>query len=328
MELPRAIVSAIETLRADRKAGELSAAYERLSERYRRESATNNFFLQDDLEALAYAASRLPATYAAVDKVLENLAALDPDFSPKTLCDAGAGPGTAALACFGRWSETLCEARLLEPNVPLRSLGQRLMAELGYSARYDDARLQAMNADQPCDLVMASYVLNELPESDVPDVLERLWNVSGDILVLVETGTPFGYKTLMRAREYFRARTDAYIWAPCPHDALCPMMAENGGNWCHFSVRVQRSSLHKMVKPAASLGYEDEKFAYLILSRRPVKRPASRVVGAPKGQKVLSLPLCRADGRFEVLEASKRHPDFSTLRRLDWGDAWTDTQSE
>src|ERR1700677_2803744 len=70
-------------------------------------------------DALAYALTRLPATFAAVAAVLGELRRALPDFTPRTLLDIGAGPGTAAWAasqCF----EQLERIRLVDDNAHLR----------------------------------------------------------------------------------------------------------------------------------------------------------------------------------------------------------------
>jgi ribosomal protein RSM22 (predicted rRNA methylase) len=323
LELPSALLTAIEEARAGRSARELSQAYEALSARYRRENEAQDLFIRNEAEALAYSAARLPATYSANAKVFEILKNTVPDFQPQTLCDMGAGPGTAAFAAFSVWGDTLAEAQLVEPNAPLRTLGQELVRALGVKARYERERLEAFSLSRMYDLVLASYVLNEVETGSLDAAVQKLWQAAGEALVLVETGTPFGYQTLMRAREVLLGQADAHIAAPCPHRQACPLTG--GENWCHFSVRVQRPSLHRQVKPGASLSYEDEKFCYLVVMRREVARPAARIVGAPKGGKVLSIPLCREDGGFAVRQTSKRDPDFPRLKRLDWGDAVPDT---
>ena len=51
----------------------------------------------------AYLVARLPATFAAVARVLGELAARRPAFSPTSLLDAGSGPGTASWAAAAQW---------------------------------------------------------------------------------------------------------------------------------------------------------------------------------------------------------------------------------
>ncbi|MCD8571751.1 MAG: small ribosomal subunit Rsm22 family protein [Alphaproteobacteria bacterium] len=260
----------------------------------------------------------MPATYAANCTVFDILADIAPDFTPQTLCDVGAGPGTAAFAAFSVWGDYLSAAQLWEPNAPLRELGQKLAGLAGMSVNYQNARLENFMPEEKFDLVTASYVLNELPIEAQEKAVPALWQAAGQALVLVETGTPLGFKTLTKARDILRAEADAHIAAPCPHAHDCPLAA--GDNWCHFSVRVQRPSLHRLVKPGASLSYEDEKFCYLIVTRGEYARPQARVVGAPKGGKVLTLPLCCSDGVFRMHQSSKRDAAYGQLKRLDWGE--------
>ena len=50
------------------------------------------------MQAAAYMAARMPACYAAVYKVLEEVSARLPAFAPESMLDFGAGPGTAVWA--------------------------------------------------------------------------------------------------------------------------------------------------------------------------------------------------------------------------------------
>lgn len=318
MELPRDLLAAMEGLCAAHSAAELCAAYEALSLRYRREGASDDFRIQNTEEALAYVASRLPATYGAVNKALGEFARLADGFAPASILDIGAGPGTAAIAARAVWP-SINEANLIEPNAHLASCGKALMKALECPGRYQRGTLEGMKEQEKADLVLASYVLNEVPDNVIANGIKTLWDHANDALVIVETGTPHGYKTLMKAREALIG-FGAYIAAPCPHQMDCPILRQPD-NWCHFSVRIQRSSLHRKIKPGAALAYEDEKFCYLIALRRPLQNTvAARLVGAPKGGKVLTLPLCGADGKFSLYQTSKRDDCYSKLKKLNWGD--------
>src|SRR5947209_1208031 len=83
---------------------DLAGAVRDLSERYRGHAADAAFPpLRSDVEAAAYVAYRLPATYAAVSAVLREVHARQPDMEPTSLLDVGAGPGTAAWAAADVW---------------------------------------------------------------------------------------------------------------------------------------------------------------------------------------------------------------------------------
>ena len=63
-------------------------------------------------------------------------------------------------------------------------------------------------------------------------------------------------------------------------------------DWCHFTQRLQRSRAHKQVK-GAELPFEDEKFAYVALTRAAVAQRPSRVLAQPAVSKVeITAKLC------------------------------------
>ena len=81
--------------------------------------------IASEADALAYALARMPATYAAVTASLNALAAITPDFAPKSLLDVGAGPGTASWAAAEAFS-SLTAFALLDANRALRALALEL----------------------------------------------------------------------------------------------------------------------------------------------------------------------------------------------------------
>jgi ribosomal protein RSM22 (predicted rRNA methylase) len=96
-----------------------------------------------------------------------------------------------------------------------------------------------------------------------------------------------------------------------------------GTDWCHFSARVSRSSLHRQVK-GGSLPYEDEKFSYVAATRLPATPAPARVVRRPqirKGQVLLDL--CEPDEALRRRTVTKRHGAlYRAARDADWGDTW------
>src|SRR6201991_128122 len=81
--------------------------------------------IRTETDALAYALARMPATYAAVTASLNALCEIRPDFTPKTLLDVGAGPGTATWAAAEAFP-SLQSFALLDANDALRTLALNL----------------------------------------------------------------------------------------------------------------------------------------------------------------------------------------------------------
>src|SRR6266567_930178 len=74
----------------------------RISQTYR--DGGGSAGIRSESDALAYAAARMPATYAAVGASLNALCGIRPDFAPQSLLDVGAGPGTASWAAAEAFS--------------------------------------------------------------------------------------------------------------------------------------------------------------------------------------------------------------------------------
>ena len=317
MQLPDTLRAAIEDLMSGRSTQELARHYQAISERYRREISAPSLQITNKEEALAYTASRLPATYGAVLQACRQARLSLPDFSPASLLDIGSGPGTAALAALYSWPDSLRDACLLEPNPHLREISHHLISTTGTATKHDDRTLSSASFTQSHDLVMSSYVLNEIRNLDLDQEIEKLWNATGQTLILIEPGTPLGFSIILQARSKL-IELGTQLAAPCPHHLACPLAQQE--RWCHMSARIERSTLHKKVKCDSTLGYEDEKFSYLVASRTPAQRPSARLLGHPHGPKVMDLELCRADGRFMTETVSKRDPRYKAARKASWGD--------
>ncbi|MEU3630924.1 small ribosomal subunit Rsm22 family protein [Streptomyces fradiae] len=206
---------------------------------------------------------------------------------------------------------------------PALALGRELAAASGVpglrAAQWRRARIGGALTLDPVDLVTVSYVLKELTEADRAALVGAAARAA-QAVVIVEPGTPDGYERIIAARDLLIG-AGLRIAAPCPHSAACPI--EPGGDWCHFSARVSRSSLHRQVK-GGSLAYEDEKFAYVAAVRFPAEPAAARVTRRPqirKGQVLLDL--CTEGDGLRRDTVTKRHGGlYKEARDAQWGDAW------
>jgi ribosomal protein RSM22 (predicted rRNA methylase) len=274
--------------------------------------------IRSDADAMAYALARMPATYAAVTASFNALLQVRPDFAPQSLLDVGAGPGTASWAAASAFA-SLRSLTLLDANPALRALALELAHDGHLPApRYVQGDAVAGIADAPAaDLVVASYVINELDDAPRAALTEMMWAKTADMLVVVEPGTPAGSRRILELRRRLIAR-GAHVAAPCPHDAECPLASPD---WCHFTRRLPRLRAHKQLK-AAELPYEDEKFSYVALSRTPVIGRPVRVLAQPQvGKIAVTAKLCTPDG-IEIATAPRRDKAaYARLRKLNWGDA-------
>jgi ribosomal protein RSM22 (predicted rRNA methylase) len=179
-----------------------------------------------------------------------------------------------------------------------------------------EARSSLIKADA-ADLVIASYVIGELGAAEQSALAVLMWEKTRDTLLVVEPGTPAGYARIIALRERLIA-AGAHVVAPCPHDGTCPLQAPD---WCHFTQRLQRSRAHKQVK-GAELPFEDEKFAYVALTREPLAARPARVLAQPEVSKVeITAKLCTPAGLVLSRTPRRAKADYALARRWRWGDA-------
>lgn len=262
--------------------------------------------LKTATEAAAYAATRMPATLGAVGRALE-LTLETLETPPETVLDVGAGTGAATLAA--QQLLNLKSAVCLENAAVMRELGQKLV-----KANWRAFDVMADELTETADLVIASYMLNEV--SDPIFAARKLWNATDGVLLIVESALPEAVALLQKIRADLVGQ-GAFAAAPCPHDKPC-------AEWCHFSCRIERSRLHKLLKNGDA-PFEDEKFSFLALTKAPVSRCFSRILRHPQiGKNKVGLTLCTADGIVEktVFKADKTL--YKAARKAKTGDMWQD----
>lgn len=309
MEIPPYIRAEIERLTQDTDVKRLEAAARRLSENNRREE---NVSASDKHELLAYCVTRMPATFGAVSRALElTLEKFAKTGSISSVLDAGAGTGAAAIA-----AELLTDCgdniTCLERDRNMLELGRQFAKNARWK-EYDITK----GINEKADLVICSYCLNELPENQRKPVTASLAKAADKLLLITEPGTPKSFERLKNTRAEL-IDMGMKIIAPCPSDKPCPL-PEN--DWCHFTARVSRSKLHKLLK-GGDAPYEDEKFCFLAAvweddisaegSSRIIRHP---IIEAGK----ITLRLCSEDGISDKM-ITRSSPLFKKARKSDTGD--------
>ena len=316
--LPDALRLAIDRLAHTVEGDVLTRAGGRLSARYRSHSAAQAISSRAD--AVAYAVSRMPATYAGLASVFDEVRRLHPQWQPGSLLDLGAGTGAgwwAAAATF----PALTGAVAIEPNRWMTEVGRELIS-LGQTTTPPALSWLAQDLStcslEPAELVVMSYVLGELTPAHRPLALHRAWTATTGVIVVVEPGTPAGFAAIARARTDL-VSAGAHIVAPCPHADACPMHEDD---WCHFAVRLPRARTHRLAK-GGELAFEDEKFSYVAVARTPVASAAARILRHPHhAPDRITLQLCAPRGLVTETVGRGDPSRFRRARKADWGEAF------
>lgn len=315
-QLPNELLQAIEAQLSKVPRHTLAVASKELTANYRNQDEHKKGpLITTEAHRLAYLAVRMPATFAAVTAVLDALMQQMPNFSPRSLCDIGAGPGTAAFACIQAFStlEHLC---LYEMDPQLITIGKQLFKA---SSPQFSPSWTCVNVAQPftpvsSDLSILSYAIGELNPEAAHTLIESVWRKT-HILVLIEPGTPRGFSYIRKAREQLTAN-GGFLVAPCPHQHPCPMQPPD---WCHFATRLPRTEMHLLVKEV-DRGYEDEKFSYIVASKIPVALPYARVLRNPEHHSGHTrVVLCTTDGLKSETFSRKQGACYKQIKKVLWG---------
>lgn len=315
MKIPDLLENAIQQKLNDVKLVELKQNASNLSEKYMNQKRTGETLLNKEIEALAYSIMRMPATYGAVYTALKHtLEKTDCDI--QSVLDIGAGTGAATWAV----SELLDAKtiRCFEREQVMRELGKAFMNEnpklKNVLWQYMD--IVADNLDVKADLIVTSYMLNEIKPEKRESVIDKLIENSNHIVLIIEPGTPDGFKNIKKAQRIAIERGFNII-APCTFQGVCPLPQDD---WCHSIVRMERSKIHKLVKNA-ELPYEDEKFSYIAISKEKYDNSGTRILRHPiieKGK--ITLKVCH-NGKIEEMIITKKDKElFKIAKKKKCGD--------
>ena len=315
MRIPELLENAIEEKLSHVKLTELKQSASNLSEKYMYQERTGNTLLNTEIEPLAYSIMRMPATYGAVYTALKHTLERI-NFNIQSVLDIGAGTGSATWAinelldtkniqCFER------ESVMLELGKSFMSQNPNLK---DISWKYMD--IVKDNLEAKADLVVTSYMLNEIKPEKRKDVINKLIKNSNHIVLMIEPGTPEGFRNIKEVQK-IAIETGLNIVAPCTFQGICPLSDED---WCHSIVRMERTKVHKLLKNA-ELPYEDEKFSYIAISKEKYDNSGTRILRHPLIEKgKITLKVCH-NGKIEDMLVTKKDKElFKLVKKKKCGD--------
>ena len=285
---------------------------------YRNGIKSGPSFIESERSAFVYMASRMTATYQVCSRILNSVRNRH-DISIDSVLDVGAGTGSASWAAYEIFSPS--SVRLIDSNENMILKGRELMScmpELDSICTWDRQEIGSFRSPEKYDLVIESYVLNELKEEYLDNALKSMYDTSGKLMILIEPGTSKGFEIIRKAKEICNKRGWDVI-APCPSNDICPLGNEER---CSFSLRIPRKAFLKYIKNGDA-PFEDEKYCYLIISkgsmpcihRWPVilKHPTVK-----KGHIILNL--CSGNRVYSKVLSKKDGDAYRTARKSSAGD--------
>ena len=312
MDIPQELKEEIEKISTNQHAKIIEEA-QSISKKYRENDGKGKKLVTKQSEAIAYVISRMPSTYCAVYSALsQSLKKYKNEI--KTILDIGAGTGAAT------WAATnLIDAKkiiCLEREEEMRKVGSQLMQDNLTNVEWKSFDLTKEEIQENADLVVSSYVINELTEEDRQKAITKMWNATNRILVIIEPGTPEGFLHILQARKMLLEQ-GANILAPCTHNMQCPISKDD---WCSFYTRVARTKIQKQAKKG-ELGYEDEKFSYIAFSKTPINQSEAVILRHPQiNSGYVKVKLCTKNGIEEKTFSKKDKEIYKKIRKLDAGD--------
>ncbi len=314
MDIPEGLKDSINRLLSENKVSNIIENAQTISNRYRKNDGKGKRLLTNESEAVSYVISRMPATYAAVYSVFKQIL-VNYDEEITSLLDVGAGTGA------GTWAvneiENMSQITCLEREKSMSNIGKKLMKNTALdNVQWKSYNILQDEIAEKADIVLTSYMINELPEQKRENAVLKLWQATNKLMVVIEPGTPEGFKNILNIRNLIKEQ-GGYIVAPCCCNGECPIK-EN--DWCAFYARVARSSIHRQAK-GGNLGYEDEKFSYIAFSKTPVEITGERILRHPQiNSGFVKVKLCTAEGIQEKTYSKKDGEIYKKIKKLDAGE--------
>lgn len=304
MVLPQNVQEKINNMISSQRLSELKEVQKSLTDKYKTKSGKGNSLIDSKKDSLIYAFSRMPATFAVIYSLLNQLneQELLKDFHSVIDMGSGTGAGYFAIKEFDK----NIEISLFERDKNMIDIFNQF--ETGKVVQKFD--LVKDESDKKADLVISSYILSEISDEQRMLAASKLFDMTNKYLLIVDTGTPKVWKQMMEIKKSLE-KHGANVLAPCRANE-CDLQ----NDYCQFYARVERSAVHKQVKEG-SLSYEDEKYFYLLFSKNNIQgNEKNRVIRRPIIKtNITTLSLCTKDGVVQKDFSKRQKEEYKKAKK-------------
>ncbi|SBT71815.1 mitochondrial ribosomal protein S22 precursor, putative [Plasmodium malariae] len=311
--------------------------------------------------SIAYTIHNFNGHYGIIYRIINEIRTRITDFTPKYFLNYTSVPAAGIIAAHEIFNYTFDVIVTVEPSEHLTSISKYMVDSIP-NVKHQMHLYENVNS---FDLILLSHTLLSMYDYNSRNLfIKNLWNrlTKNGIIIIVEHGTPTGFRMLHSIREMFitELKYDKFhIVAPCPHESICPLSL-TGKDWCHFSQRTHRLSHHIYCKGSRAKNVQEEKFSYLVI--RKCEGPRTKyqsesealtvqeksffwpriVMPTIKAGKHVLIDVCSYPYNFERLVVTKSSPSITNMktqngtilkgygyknaRKLLWGDLWRFTK--
>ena len=281
-----------------------------------------NTYINDHSLAALYMIARGRSIMGVMEKIISQN--LEVFHDVESVVDFGGGPGTFLFAISK--FKTLNKYTNVERSDSFIGIMNVLVEEfLSSSTTHTHVDsiscnyLKLGSQDIPTsDLCVFSYTLCERENSPVclSDLVEQ-----SNMVLIIEPGTPSGFKNIIQARDKLIEKGFGTI-APCTvSGGFCPLR-DSESDWCHFVERVDRSRIQRHLKNGV-LGYEYEKYSYLLMSKHPIHTNGKRIISRPNYTKHrVSFDICAEINSHIVITKKENKSKFKIVKKSIRGDLY------
>jgi hypothetical protein len=180
---------------------------------------------------------------------------------------SGLGSASTALAL----NSEISRYSFIERSTEAQSLHKKILDRLSPNLTTSWSK-EIPNQIGSSTLALFSYSLTEL--SVLPE-----WAFSAEALMIIEPSTQTDGRKLLQLRSELIKRGYS-IWAPCPHQGSCPLLAESKTDWCHDRIFFEPPEWFKAIEKDLPIKNTTLTMSYLLARKtQPPKVPWARLVG-------------------------------------------------
>lgn len=190
-------------------------------------------------------------------------------FGAKKVIDVGCGAGAASWALAHQWGKQ-AQATITgtdRSEVAIKEYASSGEA-LGYSMLARKFSLKQLHRFD-ADTLLMSYALNEVEQWPViPPQIKRM--------IIIEPSSHQAGRHMLHWRNQL-VSGGWHVWAPCTHQAPCPLLVHSSKDWCHHRVHWTQPDWFQALEQNLPMKNKTITVSYVLLSKEAPTEDLSRV---------------------------------------------------